>query len=157
MEFQHINPEHVIPLFRGSVQKRLKDAKYWRARGYKLSGPCGPYHGRSDAGTESRSFYLDSDFMPGLRYQWADDIVNLRHTGWFADQFQDEKIRGMVFTLPHGRGFLAGWSMGEGMISALETYIYADQESAAYAADSTAEHIAELNRESEDQDDQDAA
>ena len=49
--------------------------------------------------------------------------------------------------LPHNRGFLVGWSMGEGMISEIEYTIYDDERNAARAADSLAEEAAEKERE----------
>ena len=49
--------------------------------------------------------------------------------------------------LPHNRGFLAGWSMGEGMISEIEYTVYDDERDAAWAADSLAENAAEKERE----------
>jgi hypothetical protein len=70
----------------------------------------------------------------------------LNHTGWFADNFQDQTIFGIVIFLPHGR-FLAGWSMGEGRASSYDGEIYTDAEEAARAADSLAEDAAEAERE----------
>ena len=49
--------------------------------------------------------------------------------------------------LPNNRGFLAGWSMGEGMISEIEYIIYDDEHETAWAADSLAEEAAEKERE----------
>jgi hypothetical protein len=73
--------------------------------------------------------------------------VRIRHTGWFTDDYRDEKIRGLVFTLPKGRGFLAGWTMGEGMASFVECDIYETADEAAHAADSLAEDAADDERE----------
>jgi hypothetical protein len=97
------------------------------------------------------SFYHDSDFAPGLRFTWCDEVsgVRIRHTGWFCDEYQSAKIRGLVFRLPHGRGFLAAWSMGEGMASAFDGSIYDREANAAWAADSLAENAAEAQREHE--------
>jgi hypothetical protein len=92
------------------------------------------------------SFYLGSDFEPGRYIKRADEIICLNHTGWFADNFQDQTIFGIVIFLPHGR-FLAGWSMGEGMASSYDGEIYTDAEEAARAADSLAEDAAEAERE----------
>lgn len=122
---------------------------------------CGPYYHapkpvnfQADKG---QSFYLGQDGkqgfgQPGLRWAWCDEVegVNIRHTGWYCDEFQDGKIRGIVFTLPHSRGFLAGWSMGEGMASVVECDIYETARDAAYAADSIAENAAESQREYEE-------
>lgn len=113
---------------------------------------CGPYYTTRkliESGAHpGRSFYLDSDFQPFTRWIWCDEAkeVNINHTGWFCDEYQDEKIRGIVARLPHGR-FLAGWSMGEGMASEVDGELYNDEGSAALAADSMAEDAAERERE----------
>lgn len=102
------------------------------------------------ADTQERSFYLGSDFMPGLRWEWADVICprTIRHKGWFCDEdgFGDT-MRGLVFRLPHGRGFLPAWSMGEGMCGAVDySQVYNTDTDAALAADSWAERVAEDGR-----------
>jgi len=149
MQFQHINPDHTFRDYPGTPAQRL--ARYGmptRINGTTFTGSVGPYRFRADADGETVSFYLDSDFAPGLRWEWADEIADLGHTGWFSDPYGDfETIRGLVMRLPGGRGFLAGWSMGEGMCGGVDRYVFDDETDAAYAADSMAEHIAELNRE----------
>jgi hypothetical protein len=115
----------------------------------------GPYYRTSPSPqtgtvTPGASFYLGSDWAPSLRWQWCDDVTDahIDHTGWWADDYGDgDKIRGVVFRLPHARGFLAGWSMGEGMASEVEYYIYDTETGAARAADSWAERVAEDERE----------
>lgn len=100
-----------------------------------------------------KDFYLDSDFAPGLRWQWCDKVEGVRidHEGWFTDpDFQDQTIRGIVFRLPHGRGFLAGWSMGESMAAEVGRRIYQSDREAARAADRDAESVAEREREHRD-------
>ena len=54
-------------------------------------------------------------------------------TGYYCDEHGDgETLKPIVATLPRGRGFLAGWTMGEGMCANLERTVL---ESAADAAD----------------------
>jgi hypothetical protein len=135
---------------RGPLAKRL--AEYKQTHGHKT---CGPYYRNEPAmaGRDGLSFYLESDFMPDLRWEWCDEVDGVRgidHTGWFTNEFCDDKIRGLVFRLPHGRGFLAGWSMGEHMASGLEYSVYDDAVDAAHAADSIAENMAERQREYEE-------
>lgn len=108
-----------------------------------------------DPGTnpsEYYSFYLDSDFSLDLRIRYCDEINHsIRHTGWYCDEFGDTNIRGIVARLPHGRGFLAGWSMGQQMISTLDrSTIYDDEMEASRAADDMAERAAENQREFEE-------
>ena len=137
---QMLRGTHIIHNLMRPVSARLESRKH-----------CGPYYGNpAYAGIDnSRFFYLNSDFMPTLRWQWADSIVQLDHNGWYSDDFEDQTIRGFVMRLPKNRGFLAGWSMGENMASEIEVDIYPDQESAAYAADTMAEHAAERQRDYE--------
>lgn len=118
-----------------------------------------PYHNKCaplTPETQERSFYLESDFMPGLRRKWCDEIptIRIRHKGWFCDESHDSTIRGLVFRLPHGRGFLIGWSMGEGMASGIgygQIWEKDDETGAAIAADSLAQNIAEKERECQEQ------
>lgn len=154
MNFKYLNPNHsLFTVSKMSAQLRLQEARKWRERSphWFPFGPCGNYHYRSDADQEYMSFYLESDFMPDLRWQWADEVTrSIEHLGWFTDEFGDaEKARGFIMRLPHGRGFLAGWSLGEGMCAEVERYIYDNETDAAHAADSMAEHVAEKERESE--------
>lgn len=114
---------------------------------------CGPYYkpephpvtGPHPGG----SFYLNSDFMPGRSWQWADEIVSLGHSGWFGDDDGYTVVRGLVISLPHGR-FLAGWSLGESMASGYDGTLYTDPEEAARAADEGALIVAEHEREYHD-------
>jgi hypothetical protein len=134
-------PRHVATLPRGSKTKRLA--------GYKQP-VCGPtYHAPkpSEAG-KGCGFYLGENPGPfSLRWQYCDEVARINHTGWFCDEYQDSKIRGLVFRLPKSRGFLAGWTMGEQMASGMECDIYETEREAAYAADGLAESIAEKERE----------
>lgn len=112
------------------------------------------YRTSPEPNTPNAFFYLDSDFQPGLRWKWCDEVegVRINHTGWFCDDFQDQKIRGLVFHLPKSRGFLAGWSYGEHMAGEVDTStIYESECLAARAADSLAERLAEAEREHNEQ------
>jgi hypothetical protein len=102
--------------------------------------------------TQFTSFYLgdDGDFQPGLRMQYADEVVNLSHQGSFADDYESDTIRGVIFKLPKGRGYLAGWTMGPQMISQIQyDAIYESCRDAAYAADELARVAAEESREAQ--------
>lgn len=120
----------------------------------------GTYYAAPKSGADGMSFYLDSDFMPGLRWQWADKVdgVRINHTGWFIDEDFDQTVRGIVMRLPKSRGFLAGWSMGESMASGVKYRVYDDETEAARAADEeariVAEHEREYREEEEEEDDE---
>lgn len=139
-------PRYLATLPRGSKAKRLELYK---------RPICGPYmHApRPEQAGKGPGFYLGDPSAPfRLRWQYCDEVATrtIRHTGWFTDDYQSDKIRGMVFRLPRGRGFLAGWTMGEGMASAVDGYIYDNELSAALAADSMAEKTAEEERDSQE-------
>lgn len=134
-------PKYVWTLPQGPLSKRLDHHK---------RVVCGAYYHspKPNSPEGSVGFYLDSDGAPGLRWAWCDEVdgVRINHTGWFADEYgEGDTIRGIVLRLPAGRGFLAGWSMGTGMASGLERYIYSDEVDAAYAADELAKSVAEDN------------
>lgn len=91
---------------------------------------------------------------------FADEVVRLRHTGWYADEHGDNLIRGVVFQIPARGGnpqYLAGCEWGEssrkgfdsggGWIEIGRGDIYESKEDAARAADSIAERAAEAERE----------
>jgi hypothetical protein len=136
-------PKYLWTLPKGSLRARLDRAKTRYAGDYS--------HAPTPNSGKGCGFYLESgDGSPmRLRWQWCDNVcTSIRHTGWFTDEFGDgEKIRGLVFRLPRSRGFLAGWSMGEGMASEVDATVYDDERSAAFAADSMAENAAERERE----------
>lgn len=141
MNFTYLNPNHTLPFTRLPVDPR-KHAD--------LRKCCGPYQFRADADSEYRFAYLNSDFFPGLRWEYADEIAPraIRHTGWYCDEYQDETIRGIVLRLPKGRGFLAGWTMGKGMATEIDvSWVHEDEIEAARAADERAERAAERMRE----------
>ena len=140
MTFTYLNPHHVLPFTHLPVDPRkYADLRKW----------CGPYHFRVDADQPTRSAYLDSDFFPGLRWQYADKVTSrIRHTGWYCGDYDNDKIRGIVLRLPRSRGFLAGWTMGEHMITEIDvSWIHDDEIEAALAADEMAESAAERERE----------
>lgn len=132
-------PRYIPELRRSNFDKRTSRSIYYHAPK--------PLTGKHPG----KGFYLDSDGSPN-RWEWADEIdgARINHTGWFCDEYRDEKIRGIVVRLPHGK-LLAGWSMGEGMASEVDGTLYTDEIEAARAADSEAEAAAEREREYQEQ------
>lgn len=82
---------------------------------------------------------------------FADEILPrfINHKGWYVDDFQSDVTRGVVFTLPSGRGFLAActdpWNKGPVIIDA--SWIIETKELAANAANDLARRYAELCQE----------
>ena len=141
-------PQTIAMLARGPLAKRLAEFKQTHGK-----RSCGPYFRTRPATNPCTAFfYLDSDFMPSLRWEWCDEVdgTRIQHTGWFTDEYGDgDKIRGLVMRLPHGLGFLAGWSMGKSMASEVNYTVWDDAVDAARDADRMAERAAENAREQE--------
>lgn len=148
-------PRYAVFLPRKPLKERLakyKEGKRQEVSPYFQTKPC--------PNNDGRTFYLDSDFMPRLRWQWCDEVAtSIGHRGWFTDEYGDsDKIRGIVMRLPNNRGFIPGWSMGDGMASECEYDVYDDEIECAYRADKLAERVAEDEREyreSQEQEDDD--
>jgi hypothetical protein len=139
-------PRYLPELPKGTLQDRKE--RYAYTGGYQVA---------PEPNAPNAFFYHGSDFMPGLRWEWCDRVrgVGIDHTGWFTDDQEDQKIRGLVFRLPKSRGFLIGWAYCEGnddtasqMAGELSTRaVYTDIQRAAWAADKLADRIAEDERE----------
>lgn len=137
-------------LFGGSVARLARYRKArpdnWRKARYStLSEPeaCPGFNGKAPILSA-----FDVDALPVRGIKYADKVLSLRHTGWFADNSGDRgTVRGIVASLPHGR-FLPGyyWSdNGEYVI--FTSHAFTSIEDAARDADHEARHYAELCRE----------
>lgn len=90
----------------------------------------------------------------GFRFVGASGKIlsNLRHRGWYVDNFQDGVTQGVVYRLPHGR-FVAGasgpWNCDKDGFGPflMENAVFEDEEEAARQADRVAERYAEFCRE----------
>ena len=118
--------------------------------------PAKPGNGRGFY-QASKGLYCDprgSSF--DLRLEEANNYLGGRLSqinGYYCDRDGDgDTLQPIIARLPHGRGFLAGWTMGAGMCASLDAYVYETPEDAAHAAHSMAENDAEKNREAEEQD-----
>lgn len=102
-----------------------------------------------DACATQDGFVWSADRNAPGRVTFADKIegVSIRHTGWFCDSHQDEKARGIVCALTHGR-FLAGYQAKGSFLST--GTVYDSAEDAAHDADEQARIYAEKEREYQD-------
>lgn len=82
------------------------------------------------------------------RQTWCDEVAEARigHTGWFVDNFQDNKYRGFVIALPHGR-FLSGYVCSDSGEHVYFSDLFDDAKEAARFADGRAEWYAGEERE----------
>jgi hypothetical protein len=143
----------------GSLAERLKQHKE-----RKLGMGCGPYQWTPAQPGTGRGFYQSSR---GLWMDKAGSTFDLRleeanaHLGsrgfgslgsidgYYTDDQCDQMLQPIVARLPHGRGYLAGWTMGAGMCASLDADVYTDIEDAARAAHHMADRDAEKEREHE--------
>lgn len=107
--------------------------------------------------------FIENTDAVGLRWVgWADELANLRHTGWFTDdEGMGETLRGCVYALPARNGkrvlipaYREGgehwgrWTdQNTGSAILFPGDITDDEDTAAHWADSNAEHAAEKERE----------
>lgn len=101
-------------------------------------------HGRQSDGTEIWYTHGPAQFR---NERYADEVEGVRidHTGWFVDDDQHEKTRGIVAGLTHGR-YLAGYE-DTGGARVYFGRAYDDEREAARAADQIAERTADDERE----------
>lgn len=126
---------------------------------------CGPYmwtaqdaRKREGVGFYQHSKRLEVDKHGStfrLRLEEANDHLPVytkltRINGYYCDSFQNSTLKPIVARLPHGRGFLAGWTMGNGMYASLETHVWDDIADAARRAHDSAEHAARQMQEDDD-------
>lgn len=94
------------------------------------------YHAPRPDSRNGRGFYLNEHGRPlGLRWEWVGPE--------FGFGEGSGEYRGIVGRLNHGRGFIAGASMGEHMSSFFDPDVYPDEESATHAAIDLARNAAE--------------
>ncbi len=160
--------EHkIIPLLAGTPASRLASLKalavrlphYGNMRQIYRQGfrPLTILHypmNANDPERAARRFFEDAE-QAGLRFVgWVDENLRLRHTGWYADNYQEEIYRGAIFRLPGKRGqerFVAGYgeSMSDGFVLDLSEVWNDDLIGAAQEGDRLAERAAEDAREYE--------
>lgn len=123
---------------------------------------AGPYCWRPTPAGSGRGFYLQHDTRElrcadhgssfRLRLEHANDICDARRrpTAYRAGDDAFGEFTPIVARLPHGRGFLAGWTMGPGMCASVDGCVFLDAESAANTAHDEASRAAEAETEYRD-------
>lgn len=157
----------LITLLGTSPRKRLATLKALAAR-YTQYGdrrsiyrqgftPMAMRHFPMNAGNleQAARRFFENQTDADLRFAgWADAHVRLRHTGWYADNHNEEIFRGAIFRLSaKGRQarFVAGYgeSMNDGFVLDLTGVWVNDLFGAAREADRLAERAAEDARDYE--------
>lgn len=147
------------PLFAGAVHNfNIPLRKRFESRQY-----VGPYYFEPAKPGAGRGFYQASRGMAcgdstfSLRLELANDHIDGRLAsvnGYYCDSYGDATLTPIIARLPHGRGFMAGWTMGNGMAASLDATLYPTASDAAHAAHSMAEYDAEEERNREEEQDE---
>lgn len=126
-----------------------------RAKARKV---CGPYEWSPSQPGKGRGFYQASDALAcdprGSTFRlrlfspdsFAECPARLDGVYYMADDCGTD-FRPILAKLPRSRGWLAGWTMGNGMIASLGATIYSDAREAILAAHGDAEQAASEERE----------
>lgn len=122
----------------------------------------GPYYFEPAKPGTGRGFYQASrglacgDSTFSLRLEWANDHLRgsrIAHiNGYYCDDYQDTTLTPIIARLPHSRGFLAGWTMGNNMAASINATIWETAEDAARAAHDLAESDADREVQWRDED-----
>lgn len=129
----------------------------------------GPYLWKPSTPGKGRGFYCASTGLAcdsngstfNLRLEYANDHLNGRLsdiTGYYCDEDGDgDTLQPIIARLPHGRGYLAGWTMGQGMCASIDCDIWETIEDCAREAHRMAEYDAEesINRSAKEREDED--
>jgi hypothetical protein len=125
---------------------------------------CGPYRWRPCAAGRGRGFYVaahsdDAVDEPGSSFRLRIEAAANHWSGaqgWRGDWDLDAWTP-IVARLNHGRGFLAGASLGRGMLAFVDPEIFAEARDAAMAADDAARAAADADAENAQGDAEDLA
>lgn len=111
----------------------------------------GPYKWTPAKPMSGRGFYMETGTSEltcaahgsgfSLRVELASDHVGgrLSYTQGYSNDLVMDQYTPIILRLPRGRGFVAGWTLGEGMASSMDPDIHAEIQDAAYAAYQLAE------------------
>ncbi len=115
----------------------------------------GPYYWKPSKPKGGRGFYQSNE--GGLSVDRAGSTFDLRLSlasehvgyrlaairGYYIDSHYIDTLTPIIAILPRGRGYLPGWTMGQGMLAAIDRDICKDPETAAIEAYRLAESEAE--------------
>lgn len=134
--------------FRKSLAQRKADRKF--TSGYRWNPPATPSTGVGFYMASKRLAMDEHGARLRLRLAEADEFIprhsRLSGVEYYCDSDQCETLKPIVAYLPHRRGFLAGWTLGQGCCAELDGHIWPTLEEAALAAHDETERAAELWR-----------
>lgn len=143
-----IYEEIILHDFSRPLRERMESRKH-----------VGPYTWKPTPPMSGRGFYMESSTHGykcarygsaiDLRIEHANDVIpcTRKPISYGCDEYGYSQIIPIIARLPNKKGFLIGWTMGQGMCAALEPELYHEVVDAGYAAHSHAEHVADKERE----------
>lgn len=121
----------------------------WRdVRFAKLTSHTGLDQGFDGEGRACTPVWYTHDGAEFRNERFCDEVEGTRigHRGWFTDDCEDETVRGIVASLPHGR-FIAGYLLSMNDERVYFPEVHTDESDAARMADEHARVIAESERD----------
>ena len=129
---------------------RLQAGDWRGARNWTMKNYAAAYCSGINQGFDGESPFWYSHGGEQFRNERdACEVLRMRHTGWFTDNYQDETAVGIIASLPHGR-FIAGyrWTSNDERVYFDE--VFTNEDDAARMADEHARVFAENCRDSEE-------
>lgn len=126
-----------------------RGARSWTMKNYATAYCSGINQGFDGAGHARSAVWYSHHGEQFRNERDACEVLRMRHTGWFTDNYQDETAVGIIASLPHGR-FIAGyrWTSNDERVYFDE--VFTNEDDAARMADEHARAFAENCRDSEE-------
>lgn len=128
--------------------RNANPADWRKAREYTLNNWASA-HAELSQGSNGKKSVWYCHTGPQFRNEiYADQLEGSRieHEGWYADDDCNEKVRGIVAKLSHGR-YLAGYKLSDSGERVYFDQVFLDNEDASIHADHEAEKCAEIARD----------
>ena len=123
-------------------------ARHYTLGSYESAFCCSLSQGFNGEPNKKRAVWYAFSESTFRNERYAHEVLKLGHTGWYDNPDGESSrdgsglIRGIVGGLSHGR-FIAGYELGSSDERVYFDCVYSDEDSAARAADSHAETIAD--------------
>jgi hypothetical protein len=122
-----------LPIGKPAMKKKREQRKY--TGGY--------YHAPKPTGSGGWGFY-DGPDGSGRSFE-----MRIERTGdsYYCDLDGHQEMHAIIARLNHGRGFLVGWSMGDGMCASLDDDIHTEEDDARRVANTRTRDAADREAE----------
>lgn len=127
-----------------------RGARKWTMKNYAAAYCSGINQGFDGAGHARSAVWYSHHGEQFRNERDAGDVIRLRHTGWYTDNYQDDTAVGIIASLPHGR-FIAGYRWTGNDERVYFDDVFTNEDDAARMADEHARVFAENCRDSEEE------